>query len=88
MIMNSPLIDAFLDGFTGAGLWEKLSPPGRPDQFKAVMRAGICGFVGAMGVLFGIVVLAVRNHDAWACALCVVQPSAMVWRVLRRPRRM
>jgi hypothetical protein len=88
MIMNSPLIDAFLDGFTGAGFWEKLSPPERPDQFKAVMRAGIYGFVAILCVLLGVVFLAMRNHDAWACALCVVQPIGMVWRLVRRRRWM
>lgn len=85
--MDNPLIDAFLDGFTGAGLYEKLSPPGRPDQFKAVMRAGICGFVAAITVMFGIGFSAIQNHGVWFCALCVLEPIAVVWRIVRRRRR-
>jgi FtsH-binding integral membrane protein len=81
--MSSAILDAFLDGFTGAGFWEKLSPPGRPHQFKAVKIALTCGFVAAVSLLLGIVLLAKRHHDVWASVLCAALIFGALLRIVR-----
>ncbi|WP_260738215.1 hypothetical protein [Tunturiibacter lichenicola] len=85
--IDGALLDAFLDGFTGAGLWEKLSPPGRPDQFRAVMRAGIYGFVAAVVALLGFFCLVIHNHPITAGILIGSLYLGQVVRFIRRRRR-
>jgi hypothetical protein len=85
--MADHILDAFLDGFTGAGLYEKLKPPGRPDQFRQVMTASTCGFIAVVVVLLGFVYLIMHNHPIVAGVLIGTLYLGHIVRIVRTVRR-
>ena len=54
LIMMSGILDAFLDGFTGAGLWEKVRLPGPPTTYRQAMIALTCGCAASFMMIIGL----------------------------------
>jgi hypothetical protein len=61
-IMTSGILDAFLDGFTGAGFWEKVRLPGPPTTYRQAMIALSCGFVALVLAMGGFAYLIVHHY--------------------------
>jgi hypothetical protein len=79
--MKNPYLLAFLDGFTGRGLFTKLKYPGDSRNFKGIMTALTCGFICCLLVVGTVGAAAEYNHEKTAVALCFLLPIAAIGRL-------
>jgi hypothetical protein len=86
-IMRSGILDAFLDGFTGAGLYERARLPGPPTTYRQAMIALTCGFAASLVVIGGFVYLIVHDHPKTAYVLISSLFAGTIIRLVRHRRR-
>jgi hypothetical protein len=84
--MRSGILDAFLDGFTGAGLYERVRLPGPPTTYRQAMIALTCGFAASVGVMVGFTYLIVHGHPKTASALIGALVAGGIVRIVRTVR--
>ena len=73
---------AFLDGFTGAGLYEPLKPP---CEFRRAMIAMACGFTSFAAIMVSFCVLVTHDHQTAAYILiCMAAAGHFTRPFLRR----
>jgi hypothetical protein len=82
--MMSGILDAFLDGFTGAGLYERGRLPGPPTTYRQAMTALTCGFAASLVVLCGFAYLIVHDHPRTAYVLISSLFAGPIIRLVRR----
>jgi hypothetical protein len=85
--MTSGILDAFLDGFTGAGLYERGRLPGPPTTYRQAMIALTCGFAASCTVIGGFVYLVVHDHPKTAYVLISTWFAGTIVRTVRYRRR-
>ncbi len=85
-IMISGILDAFLDGFTGAGFWEKVSLPDPPTTYRQAMIALFCGFAASVIVICGFTYLVVHDHPKTAYVLISALVAGGIVRIVRTVR--
>lgn len=84
--MISGILDAFLDGFTGAGLYEKVRLPGPPTAYRQAMIALTCGFAAFLVVVVGFTYLVVHDHPKSAYVLISALVAGGIVRIVRTVR--
>jgi hypothetical protein len=82
----SGILDAFLDGFTGAGLWEKGSLPDPPTTYRQAMIALACGGAASLMVMVGFTYLVVHGHPRTASVLISALVAGGIVRIVRTVR--
>ena len=83
--MMSGILDAFLDGFTGAGLYERARLPGPPTTYQA-MIALTCGSIASLMVIVGFTYLVVHDHPRTAYVLISALVAGTIVRIVRTVR--
>jgi hypothetical protein len=81
--MTSGILDAFLDGFTGAGFYERVHLPSPPTTYRQAMIALICGCVASLVVIGGFTYLIVHDYPKTAYALLSTLFAGAIVRTLR-----
>ena len=81
------MLDAFLDGFTGAGLYERVRLPGPPTTYRKAMIALTCGFAASLVVMCSFVYLIVHDHPKTAYVLISSLFAGTIIRLVRHRRR-
>jgi hypothetical protein len=79
MIGPNVILDAFLIGFTGAGLFDR-SFPGRPDEFRFAMTALTSGFVVGLALVVSYVYLVMHDPPKSAGVLLSMWVLGMIVR--------
>ena len=85
-IMTSGILDAFLDGSTGAGLYERARLPGPPTTYPQAMIALTCGFAASVGVMVGFTYLVVHDYPKTAYVLISALVAGGIVRIVRTVR--
>jgi uncharacterized membrane protein len=86
-IMTIGILDAFLDGFTGAGFFERARLPGPPTTYRQAMIALTCGFAASLVVIGGFVYLVVHDYPKTAYVLISTLVAGTIVRTVRHRRR-
>ena len=81
--MTSGMLDAFLDGFTGSGLYEQVRLPGPPTTYRQAMTALTCGFIASVVVMVGFGYLVVHHHPKTAYVLISTMFAGTIIRIVR-----
>jgi NhaP-type Na+/H+ or K+/H+ antiporter len=84
--MTSGILDAFLDGFTGAGFWEKVSLPDLPTTYRQAMIALACGSIASLAVIGGFTYLVVHGYPKAASILISALVAGIIVRIVRQRR--
>ena len=85
--MTNGILDAFLDGFTGAGFWEKVSLPDPPTTYRQAMIALTCGCAASLVVMCSFVYLIVHDHSKTAYVLISSLFAGPIIRLVRHRRQ-
>lgn len=81
--MTSGILDAFLDGFTGAGLYERVRLPDPPTTYRQAMIALTCGCAASLVVMCGFAYLVVHDHPKTAYGLISALFAGTIVRTVR-----
>ena len=84
--MMSGILDAFLDGFIGAGLYERARLPGPPTSYRQAMIALSCGSIASLAVIVGFTYLVVHDHPKMAYVLISALVAGGIVRIVRTVR--
>jgi hypothetical protein len=85
--MTSGILDAFLDGFTGGGFYEKVSLPGSPTTCRQAMIALFCGCAACLMVIGGFTYLVVHGYPKAASVLISALVAEIIVRLVRTVRQ-
>jgi hypothetical protein len=81
--MTSGILDAFPDGFTGAGLYERGRLRGPPTTYRQAMIALTCGCAASLAVMVGFAYLIVHDHPKEAYVLISSLLAGTIVRLVR-----